>query len=146
MSGSPSRLATEPGVLRLRGPRWVVALLTLGIALTGCANQPLPSIPVQSPVDTAYSWFKAINDHDQSLVLAHIATGERNEPNLDMSGLTFSDVECHLESESSATAQVHCTFSVQYPPNSDPGEGVGTDWVIQVECQPPGPWLIENYG
>jgi hypothetical protein len=128
--------------------RWTVALsVALAFALNGCAATPTDapslSIAVQSPVDTAYAWFAAINEHNLPLALAHFAPADTGAMEwTDFDSFSFSDVSCSLVSQTSTTADVGCRFTEHAPSY----ENIDAGWGISLERQPPGPWLINNYG
>jgi hypothetical protein len=60
----------------------------------------------------------------------------------DFGSISFTNVSCHLVAQTTTTAEVGCTFSEDAPP----GEQEDAGWTISMERQPPGPWLINNYG
>jgi len=125
------------------GKLLVAALLVLGIALAGCSSGPLPTVAFQAPTETAYSWFQAINDHNEPLALAHFTAASRAAMAWsDFGAISFTNVNCHLVAQTSTAAEVACTFSE----NAPPGDQADAGWTISMERQPPGPWLIYNYG
>ena len=137
-TSSRTSLYRHPSVL-------LVVLVGLGFGLAGCSSQtsssqPPPRVAVQSPVDTALSWFKSVNDHDLPLALAHFAPGSREQMEWsDFGSTTFTNVQCSLVSATSTTSDVRCTYGL---PNL-PGR---TFWTVDMERTPPGPWLITSYG
>ena len=121
------------------------------VALAGCASTgpiasgPLPRIPIQSPIATAQSWFKALNDHNMALAQAHFSPGSRDQmewSNFDSA--RFSNVRCRQVSGSLTSSNVRCTFG-ESGISGIPGSGTSF-WTISFERQPPGPWLITTYG
>jgi len=130
--------------------RWLsilVTLLALGTVLGACSSSSgsPPSIAVQSPVGTALSWFKAINENNMPLALAHFASAERSQ--MEWSGLgsfSFYNVNCHVTSQAAATSQVKCTFKVRNPPVDLQND---TFWNISFQRKSMSdPWLITGYG
>lgn len=105
----------------------------------------LPSTE-QTPQQAALAWFTAINQKDQSRVVAAFTAnaGARlawttNPP---PTWATFSSISCTPQDQSATTASVRCTFTESQAP------AVGNPdsfWTISFQRQT-GKWLIDNYG
>ncbi len=123
----------------------IVGAMLLSAVLSGCGSGAGPTVAVQSPVDTVYAWFAAINADDVPLIQAHFANPDlarswaRGAPHGN-----FPNVRCRLTSQASTTAVVNCTFEVRETWGGMMAGGSG--WGVYLERQPPGPWLINNYG
>ena len=131
----------------------VALLLVLAILLAGCGSlswstKHLPTIPVQSPVATAQSWFAAINARKQSLALAHFAPADYQMMEWSSWGPHFKNVQCSLLSgvalPTATSAVVRCTYDTI----NDPDAGMSNEnfWDVYLQRDPPDPWLIDNYG
>lgn len=136
----------------MRGVR-VIPFLFLTIFLAGCGSltwrtKNLPTIPVQSPVATAESWFAAINARKQSLALAHFAPAQYQMMEWSSWGPHFKNVKCTQLSgvfpQTATSSVVRCTYDTI----NDPEAGMSKEnfWDVYLQRAPPGPWLINNYG
>ena len=125
-----------------------VAAVAMTLILAGCKSSaaPRPGIAVQSPINTALSWFKAINEHNMPLVLEHFARADRNqmESVVDVDSYSFYDLRCRLIAKGMTTSWVRCMFKMHNP--SPPEMLDVTYWSVYMQRKPPGPWLITGYG
>jgi hypothetical protein len=123
-----------------------VLMMAISLMLAGCGNAaaPLPRIAVKSPVDTALSWFKAVNENNMPLALAHFAPADRSQMEWsDVGSFSFDDLRCHVMVQATRTSQVECAFKVHNPPIDLLDD---TFWDISMQRKPFGPWLITGYG
>jgi hypothetical protein len=131
----------------------VAPLSVLAILLAGCGSlswntKGLPTIPVQTPVATVQSWFAAINARKQSLALAHFAPADYQMMEWSSWGPRFKNVHCSLlrgvGPPTATSAVVRCTYDTI----NDPDAGMSNQnfWDVDLQRDPPGPWLIDNYG
>jgi len=132
--------------MRTLGRLITVAMVIMALVLAGCTSStaPLPSTAVKSPVDTALSWFKAVNENNMPLALAHFAPADRNQ--MEWSGLgsfSFYDLRCYVMFQAVTTSEVVCAFKVHDPPIDLLDD---TFWDISMQRKPSGPWLITGYG
>jgi hypothetical protein len=129
----------------LRASRAIFVVVALAAAGTGCGKDALPHIAVQSPVDTALSWFKSIDEHNLPLAKAHFAPADRSQMawGSDFEGSSFSDVRCRLVAQEITTSEVYCAFDMPRRPSDMDGV---TFWTIDMQREPAGPWLIASYG
>jgi hypothetical protein len=133
-------------------PGGLAAVLVLSSLVAGCGRGPAPTVAVQSPVDTVYAFFRALNSGDMQLVDAHLAPDsmlplEGGAPPRDL----FANVTCRLGSQvtsdivdSDTRAVVACEFDVR-----DYWSGFSAGhhgWGVWLEREPPGPWLIHDWG
>jgi hypothetical protein len=104
----------------------------------------LPQIRVQSPVKTTVAWFKAVNDQNAPLALAHFAAAERDQMEWSQWGPPFQHLRCNLQSGTSSSAIVYCSFS----PITDASTGMSGDasWDVYLQREASGRWLINNCG
>ncbi len=128
----------------------VLVVIGIGVGVNASSwngwNGPLPRIAVQSPVDTAVSRFRALNEHDMPYIVAAFWPSDREtaETSGVGSSLPFEDVHCHLETQSATTSAVRCTFQVANSVNT-PMQNV-TYFSVDMQRKPSGPWLITDYG
>jgi hypothetical protein len=99
----------------------------------------LPQIQVQSPVNTTLAWFKAVNDENAALALAHFAPADREQMRWSQWGPTFTHLRCSLRSETASTAEVSCTYTPA-------GVSGSTFWSVDLRRESSGRWLITGYG
>jgi len=104
----------------------------------------LPKIQVQSPVETTVAWFTAVNDQNAPLALAHFAPAAREQMEWSQWGQPFRHLRCSLQSATTSTAVVGCSFATI----NDPDTGMDNDsaWSVDLQRAQSGPWLINNYG
>ena len=120
-----------------------VAAVTVTLMLAACTSSAAPPrVATQSPVNTALSWFKAINEHNMPLAQAHFARADRNQMEWSDSG-SFYDLRCRLIAQAMTTSQVRCTFMMHKRPIDMLNV---TYWSVSMQRKPPGPWLITGYG
>lgn len=134
------------------GVRWgaFASLVGVALSLTACSSGPssysgpLPQIQVQSPVETTIGWFKAVDDRDAPLALAHFAAAARDQMKWSSWGPSFTHLHCSPQSESAKEAEVYC----RYAEINDPGTGMSNQdfWDVYLQREPSGRWLINNYG
>ena len=134
------------------GVRWGAFAFLVGVALslTACSSGPasysgpLPQIQVQSPVETTIGWFKAVDDRNAPLALAHFAAAVRDQMKWSSWGPPFTHLHCSPQSESAKEAEVDCT----YAEINDPSTGMSNQdfWDVYLQREPSGRWLINNYG
>lgn len=129
----------------------VVASMVAAVGLSGVAcgsgsshGSAVPAIAVESPVATALSWFAAVNARDKPLALAHFAPADRGMMEWSSWGPPFRHLQCAQRSGSATSALVTCTVDKIDDP--DVGMSNTTFWAVSLQRQPPGPWLINNYG
>jgi hypothetical protein len=136
------------------GSRGALTAILLLALVAGCSKDgPLPSIPVQQPVDTAYAYFQAFNDLDLPLLQAHLIVDKRGDsgfggdwgfyydtvPPKDF----FGDVACAAASQTTAEAEVDCSFTAK---EDWEGFTAGAQrWRLHMSCLPPGPWLVNDW-
>jgi hypothetical protein len=132
--------------MRLRSLR-LLLFVVAGLA-TGCSTSQPPrqtSVPVESQVKTALSWFRAINQNSKPLVVAHFAPGDQRkvwEGSSTSGWPTFSNVHCKALAH--AGPQVLCTFKESDAPDFGQPDSF---WTISfVRNSATGPWLITSYG
>jgi hypothetical protein len=102
-------------------------------------------VAVQSPVDTAYAWFRAIDDGDGPLVMAQFASDAPGRSGWDgPPSDIFQQVRCQLNSETATAATVACSFTVREDWSGFPAGNFSMG--VEMVRQPPGPWLIYDYG
>jgi len=133
----------------------VAVLVVIGIGVgvlvaTGTSdltNTTAHAITPQSPVQTAYGWFKSVNKKDYSAAVAYFEPTARDM--MDWGGgntsgwPSFSHLHCGLVSETATDAQVQCTFRESQA--ADEGNP-DSFWGIDMHRLGNGPWLIDNYG
>lgn len=125
---------------------WVAGISATSLFVQACGSANTPTIPTQSPVQTAMSWFDAINTRNLPLAKAHFAAADRHEMNWSSSefhAAKFSGVRCNAVEQGETTSTVRCTFNPMDTPQDM--ENI-TFWSIDMERTPPGPWLITDYG
>ena len=122
----------------------IVAGTGISWAVLSSRSGPTPKIALQSPVDTALSWFSAINSHNTQLALEHFVPAERGMMKWSSWGPPFTHLDCSLTSETASHADVYCTFATI----NDPAVGTGNEsfWSVSLRRDHVGPWLIDNYG
>jgi hypothetical protein len=109
-------------------------------------------VAVQSPVDTVYSFFKALNSGDTRLADAYLSAdsmlprGGDAPPNDEFENLT-----CHPASaanpdivDTDTRAVVACEFDIREDWSGFSAMHYG--WGVWLERQPPGPWLVHDWG
>lgn len=99
-----------------------------------------------TPLHAAYSWFKAINQKQQSSMIAHAAPAAESMMNWN-GGVTsmwpsFTHVSCVITNSTHSISNLLCTFKEKAPP----GNQIDTFWTISLERSTSGEWLISNYG
>lgn len=104
----------------------------------------LPTIAVQSPVDTTEAWFGAVNVQNMPLAQAHFASADREQMNWSSWGKPFTDLHCSLTSQSQNSAGVYCTFATQNDPATEMSNV--NFWSVHLIRASSGRWLITNYG
>ena len=122
----------------------------VALSLTACSSGPASWRPiagdsqVQSPVKTTIEWFKAVNDRNALLALAHFAAPQRDQMEWSSWGPPFTHLHCSRQSESAKEAEVYCT----YAEINDPRTGMSNQnfWDVYLQREPSGRWLINNYG
>ena len=132
--------------------RWaaIASLVSAALGLTACSSGPasysgpLPQIQVQSPVETTVAWFKAVDDQNAPLALAHFAAAERDQMEWSQWGPPFRDLHCKLQSGTAASAVVYCSFAMINDP--DTGMSNTSFWTVDLQHEPSGQWLINSYG
>ena len=133
----------------------VAVLVVIGIGVgvleatgtAGLRNTTAHAIALQPPVQTAYGWFKSVNNKDYSAAVAYFEPTARDM--MDWGGgntsgwPSFSHLRCSLVSETDSDAQVQCTFRESQA--ADEGNP-DSFWGIDMHRLGNGPWLIDNYG
>ena len=130
--------------------KWLSVLaLAIGLAVAGCGIGPAPSVAVQSPPDTAYSFLQAMGNGDQARMNTYLVPSRRNTdsqgdpPPAD----EFRNLRCSLVADHAGTdtaVVVACDFDVR---EDWSGFSAGhCAWTVSLQRQPPGPWLIDNWG
>jgi hypothetical protein len=116
--------------------------LIAAAALAACGQA---TTTAQPPVDSVTDWFAAINSDNVPAVQAHFADANWAEAWKDPAPPDlFQDLRCTAQTQTETTAIIDCTFHVR--------EGWGgmeagdSWWSVELKRQPPGPWLITNYG
>ena len=131
----------------------VLVVIGIGVGVleatgtAGLRNTTAHAITLQSPVQTAYGWFKSVNNKDYSAAVAYFEPTARDM--MDWGGgntsgwPSFSHLRCSLVSETDSDAQVQCTFR-----ESQAADEGNPDlfWGIDLHRLGNGPWLIDNYG
>jgi hypothetical protein len=131
---------------------WGPLALLVGVALSlaACSSGPssyrgsLPQIQNQTPVATTVEWFKAVNNQNAPLALAHFAIAERGQMEWSQWGPPFWHLRCNLQSGGTTSAVVYCSFATINDP--DTGMSNTSFWMVDLKRAPPGPWLITGYG
>ena len=129
------------------------AVIAGAAVVAGCSSSPsspgtaVPAAVYRSPEQATLSWFYAVNHKDRADSLAHFtraAAGQMNWGNGDTSTWPrFSALRCKPVSRGAAVALVYCTFAEsQAPAVGNPD----TFWTVDLQRQPDGRWLIDNYG
>jgi hypothetical protein len=151
---------------RARASFGSLLVIVLGLVVAGCGSLPAPTLRVKSlmatssldlgstivvppPVDTAVYFLRAMGSGDVALMNTYLVPGRRegawNElPPAD----EFQNVKCHAVAgyvTTATAAVVACDFDVRkewggFPAGAHPG------WTVSLQRQPPGPWLVDNYG
>jgi hypothetical protein len=122
-------------------------LLTSGIALSSCGSTShLGSHEFNTPLHSVYSWFGAINQKQESSMLAHAAPIMKDAMNWNDGETSqwpsFAAVRCHITHSRASSANLLCTFKESAPP----GTQIDTFWTVSMERSSSGEWLITNYG
>lgn len=130
----------------------IVVATLLSAIVGGCGTGSTPTVAVRSPVDTVYAFFKLLNSGDMQLSDAYLASDsmlsrDGDAPPSDL----FSKLSCRPGSEfnsdivdSATRAVVACEFDVR-----EDWSGFSAthyNWGVWLERQPPGPWLIHDWG
>lgn len=138
-----------------RGKAWssfIVVTILLSAIVGGCGIGSAPTVAVQSPVDTVYAFFKALNSGDVQLADAHLAPDSMlprggDAPPRDL----FANLTCRPGSQvnsdivdSATRAVVACEFDVREDWSGFSAGHYG--WGVWLERQPPGPWLVHDWG
>lgn len=128
----------------------IACLCSWGLIASGCSTASTTGrhpITSQSPVQTAYAWFKSINQKDYSAAVAQFEPADRDM--MDWGGgntsgwPVFSHLRCALVSKTATSSDVQCTFKESQA--ADVGNP-DSFWGISFHRQGTGPWLIDNYG
>jgi hypothetical protein len=130
-----------------------MAVIAGAAAVAGCSPSRDPGAPAaaaavyRSPEQATLSWLYAMNHKDGAAAVAHFtraAASQMDWGNGDTSAWpTFSALHCKPVRQSMTMAWVYCTFS------ESQASAVGnpdTFWTVELERQPDGRWLIDNYG
>ena len=134
-----------------------LVLFACGALVAGCgsagsasrttAATSRASHELNTPLNAALAWFRAIDAKDRRQVLAAFAPGYSSATSWSQWGVdswpTFSAVKCKGESRTPSAATVACTFSESQAPSA--GNRVSF-WTVSFMRTPQGRWLIENYG
>ena len=142
-----------------------ILVLVLGLIVAGCGGGPAPTVAVgsptnapspylgptvavQSPVATAYSFLQAMGNGDQALMNTYLVPGRRNgvlsDPPL---ADEFQNLHCRPTTDyinTGTAVVVACEFDVR-----EDWSGIAAGhcpWTVSLQRQPPSPWLIDNYG
>jgi hypothetical protein len=142
-----------------------VLVLMLGLAVAGCGNGPAATVAVPSPtgtppaypgqtvtavspVEAAYYFLQAMGNGDEPLMNTYLVlerrTGALSEP---PPADEFQNLHCSPTTDHANTATavvVACEFDVR-----EDWSGIAAGhvaWAVSLQRQPPGPWLIDNYG
>lgn len=123
-------------------------LLVLSAVVVACGTEggpaKLPTVPVETPLQTVLDWFNSINRHDLPLALVHFAPVDRPEMHWsDFYSTSFNDVHCQTIWQGEFKAALSCTFTVTNPA---PDMLNINAWGVDVSRRPAGPWLITSYG
>jgi hypothetical protein len=151
MNDRPSS-ATQPTGITHR--RLIVALTAiLAVVVAGCDKGTFPSIAVQPPADTAYSYFQAFNDLNLPLLQAHLTDDQRAEPGFGGDWAPdyfdvppkgyFQDVVCTSGTQTPTEAQVDCSFSAKQ--DWETFKAGPQKWRLYMKRQAPAPWLIYEF-
>jgi hypothetical protein len=143
---SEQLIRSSLGAKSRRRVRALLAVLSVGIALTACGKTAAPLRP-STPLAAAQSWFAAINAKDLKSAQSHFVVSQRSM--MDWGGgdtatwSTFSHLHCKTLSHSGVAAVIYCSFSE----SASPSEGnPDSFWTISLQRSGHGPWLINNYG
>jgi hypothetical protein len=141
-------LRRTPATARLTS----VLLFVLGVTVVGCGSGTAPTVAVQSPVETVYAFFKALNSGDVQLADVHLAPDSMlprggDAPPRDF----FANLTCKPGSGADAGTSVTAVWAVvacQFDATQDwSGFSAGHyGWGVQLHRQPPGPWLVYDWG
>lgn len=103
---------------------------------------------MQSPVDVADAFLEAMGTGDQTLLETYLVpmrrTGFQSDP---PPPDEFQNLQCRATTtyvNTATAAVVACEFDVREEWGGFSGGHV--DWTVSLQRQPPGPWLIDNYG
>ena len=142
----PNRFAAQGALPRGRHSVVLVLLLGVGANLAACGGVPTART-ISTPVTTARSWFKSINDKNLESAQSHFVASQKSM--MDWGGgdtatwSTFTDLHCRTLNNSGTTATVYCSFTE----SASPSEGnPDSFWTISMQRTRHGPWLINNYG
>jgi hypothetical protein len=124
---------------------------------TAAIQVPTPTLTVdmQSAVDTAQAFLQVMGDGDQALMNAYLVPSLRSEYTADPWMDTppphrFQNLDCRFVSERwgshipGASVIVGCEFDVRMDRYGRTGGHIA--WTVSLQRQPPGPWLVDNYG
>ena len=133
--------------------KWLSVLaLAIGLAVAGCGIGPAPTVAVQSPVDTVYAFFKALNTGDMRLAGAFLAPRSAVTLGWDAPPRDeFANLSCRPGSEfnseivdSATKAVLACEFDIR---EDWGGFSAGHHpWGVWLERQSPRPWLVHDWG
>jgi hypothetical protein len=131
----------------------VLVVIAIGVGvLVATGTSDLTSttaraITPRSPVQTAYGWFKSVNEKDYSAAVAYFEPTARDMMDWgdgNTSGWpSFSHLHCGLVSETATDAQVQCTFTESQAVDEGNPDSF---WGIDMHRLGNGSWLIDNYG
>ena len=133
----------------------IAVLVVIGVGVgvlaatgtSGLSTMTTHASKTSSPVQTAYGWFKSVNEKDYSAAVAYFEPTARDMMDWgdgNTSGWpSFSHLRCGLVSETATDAQVQCTFTESQA--ADEGNP-DSFWGIDMHRLRNGPWLIDNYG
>lgn len=125
--------------------------LSLGLSVAGCASGAAATVAVQSPVDTVYSFFKALNGGDVRSADAYLAPDSM----LGRGGGAPHDFYANLtckpgagsdpgSTDTATVAIVACEFDAREDWGGfSSGHYV---WGVELHRHPPGGWLVYDWG
>jgi hypothetical protein len=153
VTAAPEPVASQGS--RRRSPSLRIVLVAVVVVTVGVAGDawalraprrsgPLPTIAIQSPVQTTLAWFSAVNHRNMPLALAHFVPVDRHAMEWSSWGPPFRHVRCELVTETATSAGVGCWFDAI----TDPEAGMSGDsgWGVDLQREPSGRWLITDYG
>jgi len=143
-AGRPEWLTVEVGIVG-RNRALVAGLLAFVSLGAGCGGQPenatRPSA-ARTPVQEAYSWFRAIDSGDATIWNAYFEPGRSPLAGGNFAGWGMhSAVRCRLLNENGSRASVYCSFN-----ESGARGNPDTWWTIAMRREAGGPWLVQNWG
>jgi hypothetical protein len=139
---------------RSRKPPLRIVLVAFVVVIVGVSGAwalraprregPLPTIAIQSPVQSTLAWFSAVNHRNMPLALAHFVPVDRQAMEWSSWGPPFRHLRCELVTATATRAWVGCSFDAI----TDPEAGMSGDsgWGVDLQRQPSGRWLITDYG